>query len=120
MSVKQIAIDRAVVMLKAAGAQFVILNEAGEKITHGNIDIAVPVERKRRTKTDRPIGALINYYGPFLAPLKAGDSATVPRGDFNLKEIRAAMSAYACHKWGKKSAIVATKDDDHVEILRLI
>lgn len=120
MNVKQIAIDRAVAMLKAAGTKFVILNEDGDKIIHGDIDIAEPVERKRRLNKDRPRGALINHYGPFVTPLKPGDCATIPRGDFNIRELRSAISAYACHNWGKKSAVVATNGDDGIEILRII
>ena len=118
-SVKQIAMERAIVMLKASGAKFVILTEEGEKITHGEID-AAPTKKKRQKNPNRPIGALIKHYGPYVSSLQPGECATVPRGQFTLKEIRSAVSAYASHKWGQKSAIVASKGDDHVELLRLL
>lgn len=119
-SVKQIATERAIVMLKASGAKFVILTEDGQKITHGEIDIVEQKAAKRKKNPNRPIGALIKHYGPYVTSLQPGECTTVPRGEFALKEIRSAVSAYASHKWGKKSAIVASKGDDHVELLRLL
>lgn len=117
-SVKQIATERAIIMLKASGAKFVILTEDGQKITHGEIDIVEPKIVRRQKNPGRPIGALIKHYGPYVEAVKPGESTLIPLGPFQMKELRGAVSAYACHRWGKKSAIVASKGEDCVEILR--
>jgi hypothetical protein len=118
-SVKQIALGRAINMLKASGAKFAIITDEGETITHGDIEITKKVEKKRYVKTHRPVGALVKHYGPLLKPMQPGDVATVPLGGFELKELRAAISAWGVHAWGPKSCIVASKKDG-VEVLRVI
>jgi len=118
-SVKQIALSRALSMLKASGAKFAIITEEGETITHGDIEITKKVEKKRHVKTHRPVGALVKHYGPLLKPMKPGDVVTVPLGGFGLRELRAAISAWGVHTWGPKSCIVASKENS-VEILRVL
>lgn len=118
-SAKEIAFDRALAMLKASGVKFAIITESGQEITHGDISIVQRVEKKRVVRKDRPVGALVNHYGPYLKKMKPGDVSLIPFGSFKPKELRAAMSAWSCHTWGSKSSITVTKENG-IEILRVM
>lgn len=118
-SAKEVAFDRALAMLRASGVKFAIITESGQEITHGDIAIVQRVEKKRVARTDRPVGALVNHYGPYLKKMKPGDVSLVPLGPFEPKDLRAAMSAWSCHAWGPKSAITVTKENG-IEILRVM
>ena len=117
-SAKEIAFDRAIAMLKASGAKFAAISESGQEVIHGDVMIAQKVEKRRKVRPNRPVGALVKYYGPFVKTMQPGDVALIPFGDFAPKELRAAVSAWTCTNWGPKSAITLTKADC-IEVLRV-
>lgn len=116
-SARDVAVDRSVAMLKASGAVFAIITQSGETIIHG--DIAISEAPKRRPRPDRPIGALVNHYRPFIEPMTPGDCVTVPFGSFSPRELRSAMSAWMTTHWGHKSYICVQKETEF-EVLRVV
>lgn len=117
-STKEIALERAIAMLKAANATFAVITESGEEIIHGDIQIVKKADLKRKKK-DRPLGALVNHYGPIVKNMSPGDVVTVPANDFVPQELRSAISAWACEHWGAKSAITSVRPEG-VEVLRIV
>ena len=117
-SAKEVALERAVAMLKASGSTFAIITQSGERIIHGDIEIVDKREKKRHPKTSRPIGALVSHYRPFLKTMNPGDCVEVPFGQFAARELRSAMTAWMSVNWGSKSYICVQKDAGF-EVLRV-
>lgn len=113
MNVKEIARDRALSMLKASGAQYVVIDADGVKHTHGDIDIALPKKKSKR----RP-HFMSKHYKPYVENLKVGESAVIPVAEYSLSELRKAISSWCCHMWGNGSNITHG-ESTHVEVLRL-
>lgn len=119
--VKVVARDRALMMLKASGCKYIVIDSEGEKHVEGDLKLAEPEEpRKRKHPTHRPRNALVNYYRPFIENMQAGDCVTIPFGPFENERgsLSAAVSAWCTHYWGHKMAITH-QGPDGVEVLRV-
>jgi len=109
------AIKRAVLLLQASKAKFKVITEEGAE--YDDLVIAPPVtvvKRKRMFKT----GELQAHYKPYLDKLEPGDLASIPILSYPPESLRSAITAAACNRWGKGSAMSCIRDGN-VELLRL-
>jgi hypothetical protein len=113
-NLRQTAVDRAMRMLDAAGAQYAVQFN-GE--TYGAL--TVKPEPKRRPVYER--GATRAHYLPYIEHLNVGESVTVPAGPFALSPLASNISAYACHAWGIGSAMVSQdRATGCISVLRIL
>lgn len=118
MSVQQLAIERAVNMLKGAGAQFKIITADGQH--YGELEIAAPEQRKRKVYT-RPLGEMRDYFKPFVVGMIPGGYVEIPAGKYELEDIRGPLSAWMHSKWGTGSAITSiNREKNVVEVIRTL
>lgn len=118
MSVQQLAIERAVNMLKGAGAQFKIITSDGQE--YGELHVAEPVQRKRKVYT-RPQGEMRDHYLPHVIGMVPGGYAEVPAGPYSLEDVRGPLTAWIHAKWGPGSAITSVnREKNVVEVIRTI
>lgn len=119
--IKVVARDRALVMLKAAGCKYIVIDADGNKYVEGGLELAEPkAPPTREAKKHRPRNTLVNYYRPFIKDMQVGDCVEVPFGPFENEkdELQAAMSAWCSHYWGSKAAMTH-QSVSGVEILRV-
>ena len=111
MEIQTIAIEKALRMLDAAGAQFhVKLNdqEWGEAI----------VTKRARKAAKYPHGSVTAHIKPYLSNVKVNDAVAVPFGNFDGDTVRSTMSSYLSDHWGNGSYMMH-KAKNQVEVLRL-
>lgn len=110
MDTQNIAITRAITLLKAAGAQFFIIGADGEQ--YGEL----PKPKITRQKSGIDFKAI--YY-PVIGEMQPGDVCSVraPEG-ISTEKLRGAMSGFASQNWGNGNHISSIKGDV-VEILRV-
>jgi hypothetical protein len=118
--VTEIAVTRAVTMLRAAKAKYLIQLPNGDVLSHGGLELAVPknITRKRRDPSV-PYGsytALIRAAG--LDSMAVGDIITIDTAGFDVEAVRGVISARACKAWGNRSSITAVKGS-LIEVLRV-
>lgn len=118
MSVQQLAIERAVNMLKGAGAQFKIITADGQH--YGELEAVVPAPRKRKVYT-RPRGEMRDHFIKYIMGMVPGGYAEVPAGDYSLEDVRGPLTSWACAKWGNGSVMTSiNRDKNVVEVIRTI
>ena len=116
--ITQIALNKAIMLLKAIKAEYVIQIPDEPIINEGSIEIAEPRNRKRRTVT-APHGT----YRDFLMnagfdAMQPGDVMKFEPGELHAESIRKSAVARGCHQWGNGS-IMSTIKDNVVEVMRL-
>jgi hypothetical protein len=120
-SVTEIAVTRAVTMLRAANAKYLIQLPSGDVVSHGGLELAPqkrPVKRQRRDPSV-PYGsytALIRAAG--FDDMAVGDIITVDTTGFEAESVRGVISARASKQWGNQSCISSVKDA-MIEVLRV-
>jgi hypothetical protein len=121
MSVQKIAISKALAFLKAAGAQFKVIEDDGTE--HGEL-LAIkpkPVGKQRRNPM-HPYGTFTDYAKQFIDDAKAGSLKLIPYGRFEKHEerqsLKSSLCAYCSKHWGNESYIINSTDDG-IELLRL-
>lgn len=119
LKVQQEALTRLITALDGMQAQYKIVLPDGTE--YGNLRIAPPEEPKRkRQKSPYPIGALQNYFQPFLDGLKPGQAVEIPSNGFRIESLRGAMTAWAGKTWGKNTFIShANKEKGVVEFIKM-
>jgi len=78
LSIHQVAIDKAIKLLDAAGATYAIQYNGD---TYGTLQVKPAPIRQRRYA----IGETRAHYWPIIGNLKAGECASVPFGEFDVK-----------------------------------
>jgi hypothetical protein len=120
MEVQKIAIERAMLLLKAAGCKYCILEDDGTK--HGTLEIAEP-KGPSRNPPRFPRGAMLAHYLPFVKDMKPGEATLVPYGDFGASDdgksaLRGSLASWCSAKWGNKTYITHNNAQG-VELLRV-
>ena len=107
--------QRALAILKAAGAQYRIVLPTGEAF--GELPVAPPKAKRQRR---HQYGALREHIRPALSTLEQpGAYAEVPFGPFTGRALACAVSAAGLARWGKGSITVAQNNERKVvEVLR--
>lgn len=120
MSIKEITLNKALAMLRAAGTQYIVVAEDGTEHVHGDLKLAPPTppepekgKRKRRV----PVGTYHDLYYPVLKDMKPGEEALVPFGDQDPGCVQAATTAWMSHNWGK-GTYATHMSDEGLQVLR--
>jgi hypothetical protein len=119
--VKQQALNRALVLLKAVGCKYFVVGPDDVRYVEGDLHIAEPSpEKKRIRKMHRKHGDLVRYYRPLIQNMEVGNCVSVPYGPFDSEreELAGAISAWCAQNWGAKTAMTHTTDTE-VEVLRI-
>lgn len=117
MSTQQIAIERALKLLDAAGAQYAVIGLFGKK--YGTLEIAEEKPKKKKVFTHRH-GEFKRYFMPHIKHMVAGDCVKIPPGTYQLEELRGPLSSWCSANWGKGSTITTIdREANHVEVLRV-
>jgi len=107
--------------LESQGVKFKVIlpNNGGE---YGNLQVAVPKQVKRKSSELRRRGDLSKFIDPLIENVQIGQTIFIPFPshipDLNVRRFQSVISGRCITKWGKKSAVVAIKDDDVIELMR--
>lgn len=117
MEVKEIALTRALAMLRSAGAQYIV--KVGDAVhTHGDLKLAPP-EPERKRKQRVPMNTYKNVYEPALRGVSPEQSVIIPWGDLNRGDMQAACSAWCTKYWGKGNYLTH-QTEAGLEVLRML
>lgn len=118
MSVNQIALDRALKLLDAAGVQYAVIGFDGDK--YGTLEIASPKPAKKKIFRHQH-GEFRDYFKPYIKDLSLGDSVKIPFGKYEAEELRGPLSSWCSTHWGAGSTITSIdRKAGHVEVLRVL
>lgn len=116
MEIQEIALSKALVLLRAAGAQYII--KVGDAVhVHGDLKLAAP-ESERKRKQRVPMNTYKNVYEPALRGVSPEQSVIIPWGDLNRGDMQAACSAWCTKYWGKKTYLTH-KTEEGLQVLRM-
>jgi hypothetical protein len=117
MSVNQIALDRALKLLAASGAQYAVIGLDGVK--YGTLDVVEPKPAKKKVFTHAH-GEFRDYFMPFIGGMKPGDSVKIPPGKYQLEELRGPLSSWCSTHWGAGNTITSIdRKANLIEVLRV-
>lgn len=123
-STQAIALERALAMLNASGAEYIVRMPDGAEYQRGEMRLAEPkpVREKDPNKPKRGSkygwGALAHYVTPLMSAVNPGDVLVIPFDRFEPKDLGHAVSAAAVRMWGSGSHI-STRTAAGVEVLRV-
>lgn len=117
MDIKTKAFQHALNMLKASGAQYVVIDEDGKQHTHG--DLEVSKKKHKRYRSGLPRGTYVNMVKEQgLLDMKVGDVMIFDPQGKRIESIRTTAITYAEKSWGKKS-LVTSINNGKIEALRI-
>lgn len=117
MSVQQVALDRALKLLAASGAQYAVIGFDGAK--YGGLEVAQPKAKKTKVFTHAH-GEFRDYFLPFIGSMRPGDSINVPFGKYQPEELRGPLSSWCSTNWGSGNTITSVnRKGGYVEVLRV-
>ena len=99
------AVDNAVKLLNAIGAQYAIIDTDGVKT--GNLEIVTKIKRR---KALYPHGEVIKHIKPYIDNIKVNTTVEIPVGKFDLATVYRSVSSNASKSWGTGSHSITTKD----------
>jgi hypothetical protein len=114
MNVQEVAAAKALMILKAAGAQFHI--RMGDGVEYGE-----PIMKQRKSKrTGGLVGpSLLHHYQGPIAAMNVGDVIQLPYPEgADRMRFKTNAQSYARSKFGADTCVVGSTDT-HVEILRV-
>tara|TARA_R110000868_G_scaffold3730_2_gene23090 strand:- start:109 stop:477 length:369 start_codon:yes stop_codon:yes gene_type:complete len=117
---RQIALSKALAMLRGAGTKYIVIDGDGTEFIHGDLKLAPPApEVKPRTrKVLVPMGTYNNVYEPILKDLQSGQTAVIPYNGLDSKGLQSACTAWCSKQWGKGSTM-SHQSPDGLEIMRI-
>lgn len=115
---QQLAVDRALTLLRAASAKYKIILPDGTE--YGTLEVKPKKPERKRRATKHPFGEQRAYLAKYLPGLLAGESVKVPVDKYDIEALQSGISAYGVKTWGNGNAITARdKDGQYVEVLRV-
>jgi hypothetical protein len=99
------AVDNAVKLLNAIGAQYAIIDTDGVKT--GNLEVVTKIKRR---KALYPHGEVIKHIKPYIDNIKVNTTVEIPVGKFDLATVYRSVSSNASKSWGTGSHSITTKD----------
>lgn len=117
---QQLALSKALAMLKGAGAQYIVRMPDGAEHVLGDLKLAPPEpEVKPRTRKPRvPVGTYKNIYESYLKDLEVGSVALVPTEGVDGRALQSACTAWCNTRWGI-GACMSHRTETHVEVMRV-
>ena len=117
MSVQQVALDRALKLLAAAGVQYAVIGL--DNIKYGTLDVAQPKPAKKKVFTHTH-GEFRDYFVPFIGSMRPGDSVKILPGKYQLEELRGPLSSWCSTHWGAGNTITSIdRKENLIEVLRV-
>jgi len=99
------AVDNAIKLLNAIGAQYAIIDTDGVKT--GNLEVVTKIKRR---KALYPHGEVIKHIKPYIDNIKVNTTVEIPVGKFDLATVYRSVSSNASKSWGTGSHSITTKD----------
>ncbi len=113
LSIHQVAIDKAIKLLDAAGATYAIQYNGD---TYGTLQVKPASLRPRRYAK----GETSAHYLPIIGGLKTGQGASVPMSYFDARILSSNISGYCVHNWGAGNAMTKiNREKQTIEVLRV-
>ena len=117
MEVKELALVKALAMLRSAGAQYII--KVGDAVhTHGDLKLAPPEPERKRVQRV-PMNTYKNIYEPILRDIKPEESVLIPWNGLSQDGMQAACCAWCSKYWGKDTYLTH-RTDAGLEVLRML
>lgn len=113
LSIQEVALQKSLTMLKAAGAEFIVVLPDGQEIVHGNLKLASGKTRVQRVKK----GTYLKIYEETLKKVQVGEIAVIAAGMHDIDALRGALTGWCSHHWGNGNYITHIKDNT-VEVMR--
>lgn len=117
MDIKTKAVQHALQMLKASGAQYVVIDEDGNEHKHGDFEVAQ--KKRKRSTSPFPRGTyteLVKKQG--LYEMNIGDVRAFDPTGVSIESLRSTTITCAEKAWGKKS-LMTTVRDGKIEAMRI-
>ena len=116
--VKNVAVERALLLLNASKCKYAIITQDGKEIVNG-VELAKPTGNRTRSPSMYKYGELSGYCRKAM-PLDAEISSVhlVPFNGYEKLVLRRALCAWLTNHWGKDSYISNVREDG-IEILRI-
>lgn len=99
------AVDNAVKLLNAIGAQYAIIDTDGVKT--GNLEVVTKIKRR---KALYPHGEVVKHIKPYMDSIKVNTTVEIPVGKFDLATVYRSVSSNASKAWGTGSHSITSKD----------
>ena len=117
---QKIALAKALAMLRAADAKYIVVLPGGTELAHGDLKLAPPEPaiKPRTRKQVVPTGTYKKAYDPFLKGMQVGQSVRIPYNGLDPEGLQSACTAWCSSNWGKGSAM-SHKAEDAVEVIRI-
>lgn len=115
--VKAATLKKAIALLSALQAEFIIKTQEGDVYSLGDLILADTTKKKRVLSA--PKGTHRDFLiAAGLDAMEIGDVITVHRGEFDRDSVQRRITSRACSLWGAGSA-TTTCVEDGVEVLRI-
>lgn len=117
-------LERSITALNAMDAKYIIVMPDGTKYERGGLKLEPERTQSNKIRRKRglvhPIGAVKQYYWPFIKDVAPGQLVEIPYDKYGGELLSSGISSYATRIWGKKSAMtVRNNNKGVVEVLRL-
>lgn len=100
------ALDNAIKLLKAIGAQYAIKDSEGN--LHGDL---TAVSKKKKAPPKYPYGSLASHVKPYINSCGVNQTVTIPIGAYDLESIYGSTSSIASKEWGNGCHKIGTTPD---------
>lgn len=125
-NLKEVALNRALAMLRAAGCSYIVLDPEMNRYVHGDVypvkEQPKPSKRQELwAKKGRKYGDIAAYIKPYIDSLEIGDVVVVPYGPFVEERVRlqASLSSTCSKRFGNGSHLTHLNEQG-VELLRVL
>jgi hypothetical protein len=115
--IQQVAVERAINMLKGAGVTFKVTLRDGSVITNK------PAKQKTssRAASAYPRGHMSAYFKQCIGHLQPGDVGTVPFGQYDASRLQSQVSAYCGNNWGAGAVMLQmNRADSCIDVMRVM
>lgn len=116
--IKEITLQKALTMLRAVGAKFIVVAHDGTEHVHGDLKLALPEPEKAKRTKRVPHGTYHSVYHPLIKDMKAGDEVLIPFNGHEPVTLQAAATAWMSHNWGG-GTYATHMAEDGLQVLRL-
>jgi len=107
------AVDNAIKLLNAVGAQYAIIDTDGVKT--GSLEVVTKIKRRPSAYAH---GELTKHVKPYIDNTKVNSTVEIPVGKFDLATVYRSVSSHASKTWGNGSHSITSKDGNRVLITR--
>ena len=103
-NIQEIALKKALVLLKASGCTYHVVDMDGE-------EYGEPIHEKKKRLFKYKYGAVRTYLKPYIENLQEGQVVEVPIGEFNIDSVQSGLASYMAAMYGMGQYITTRSDD---------